>query len=333
MRTAQSRFYSALTVVQLKAELKARGVKRTGRKAILVQALADALNVASAGPTEDFPTETSAHKGKEPVSTISASGVPIAVAEEVTHRIPGPFDRSNGAALDNEPIMDAELAMSQSSADGEALDGKEVKEEGSAGEEVTDLSSSRVNEVPDSARKKDVSEGFNRARKLQAVPGTSSPREMPRLPPPTDEMKKKWVIQDLMERRNLRFSLEEALDAEKLASGPIPESDMYAVFSSAAIRPWDGPHAHRAEIHVVVLLSDVMGWEDEYTRSAADQIADVCDAIVLVPDMFRGRPWSTEQPEEGYEEWRASHDPVNFVCHREIIAAIFCHDFRVSFRG
>lgn len=140
-------------------------------------------------------------------------------------------------------------------------------------------------------------------------------------PPPTDDMERRNVIQDLMERRNMKFNLEEAFNPDSYAnSEPAPEGDMYAVFTNKAVRPWDGPHADRAETHLVVLLSDVMGWEDPYTRNVADQVAEICDAIVLVPDIFRGRPWALDQQQDGYEAWRASHDPVGGGYARVILS-------------
>ena len=136
-------------------------------------------------------------------------------------------------------------------------------------------------------------------------PPPPPPQQQQQLPGPTEDMRKKSIIMDLLERRTTTFELEEGLQPAL-----VPRSDVYVVSTKKALRPWDGPHADRAETHVVVLLTDVFGWGDPFTRNTADEIAEICDAIVVVPDMFRKRPWTHEQPEEEYEAWRESHDPV-----------------------
>lgn len=145
------------------------------------------------------------------------------------------------------------------------------------------------------------------ARGADSVGRGASPTTPPQrqLPGPTEDMRKKAIIMDLLERVDTTFELEEGLQPAL-----VPRGDVYVVSSKKALRPWDGPHADRAETRVVVLLTDVFGCRDSFTRSTADEIAEICDAIVVVPDMFRNRPWTHEQPEEEYEAWRDSHDPV-----------------------
>ncbi|XP_026455546.1 carboxymethylenebutenolidase homolog [Papaver somniferum] len=54
----------------------------------------------------------------------------------------------------------------------------------------------------------------------------------------------------------------------------------------------------------VLLLSDVFGFEDSATRDFAYRVA--CNGYnVLVPDLFRGNPWSKHRPKDDYENWRA----------------------------
>ncbi|CAH8386353.1 unnamed protein product [Eruca vesicaria subsp. sativa] len=58
----------------------------------------------------------------------------------------------------------------------------------------------------------------------------------------------------------------------------------------------------------LLLLSDVFGFQDSSTRDFAYRIA--CNGYnVLVPDLFRGDPWSKNRPESQYEEWRGGHEP------------------------
>lgn len=246
-------FSVVLTVKQLKSYLKAHNLKRTGRKAELVQLLAESLGIPIESRTDALTEETtSAWQETEKVAPTEL--LPVAEKNiEKTRR---------GKLRFPELVVDAEMARSE-----------------------------------------DTSEPI-----LDSPLSSSS---LSLLPPPTDDMERRKVIQDLMERRQTTFNLEEAFNPDSYTnSEPAPEGDMYAVFTNKAMRPWDGPHPDRAETHLVVVLSDVMGWEDPYTRNVADQVAEICDAIVLVPDIFRGRPWALDQPQDGYEAWRASHDPV-----------------------
>lgn len=58
----------------------------------------------------------------------------------------------------------------------------------------------------------------------------------------------------------------------------------------------------------LLLLSDVFGFQDSATRDFAYRVA--CNGYnVLVPDLFRGDPWSKNRPKSEYEEWRRGHDP------------------------
>lgn len=49
---------------------------------------------------------------------------------------------------------------------------------------------------------------------------------------------------------------------------------------------------------VVVVLSDESGWRSKATRVFADEIAFANQAIVIVPDIFRGNPWSSMKNED-----------------------------------
>ncbi|XP_010461309.1 PREDICTED: carboxymethylenebutenolidase homolog [Camelina sativa] len=58
----------------------------------------------------------------------------------------------------------------------------------------------------------------------------------------------------------------------------------------------------------LLLLSDVFGFQDSATRDFAYRVA--CNGYnVLVPDLFRGDPWSKNRPKSEYEEWRRKQDP------------------------
>jgi dienelactone hydrolase len=76
-----------------------------------------------------------------------------------------------------------------------------------------------------------------------------------------------------------------------------------------------GAQLSASEVQGVLLLSDVAGPFTQYTQTLADKIAFECQpVVVLVPDLFRGKPWTmindtSSRNEDGlsYEEWRSMH--------------------------
>ncbi|XP_031390599.1 carboxymethylenebutenolidase homolog [Punica granatum] len=58
----------------------------------------------------------------------------------------------------------------------------------------------------------------------------------------------------------------------------------------------------------ILLLSDIFGFEDSFTRDFAYRVA--CNGYnVLVPDLFRGDPWRKDRPSSTFEQWISSHYP------------------------
>lgn len=304
----------ALTVVHLKKELKERGLKQVGNKEDLVRRLADALLTTQSAERVGAslnPADGSAQVSRGQANTVPARS-PLVEAEEVLGDFPADTP-SIASAVTGETIMDAELASSPALSDAEMAGRADENDVHGLGMDEDDYSSSSPfgDELDDPVRAGNVPDGFQQVRQEktddeEGLNGGSPLPSVPLLGSATEDMKKRRVIMDQLERREARFELKDDID-----SGLLPRGDVYVVSTKKALRPWDGPHADRAETHVVVLLSDVFGWEDSFTRNAADQIADVCDSIVLVPDMFRKQPWDNERPDQEYEAWRASHDPVS----------------------
>ncbi|CAI0396588.1 unnamed protein product [Linum tenue] len=59
----------------------------------------------------------------------------------------------------------------------------------------------------------------------------------------------------------------------------------------------------------ILLLSDIFGFEDSATRDFAYRVA--CNGYnVLVPDLFRGDPWSKDRPANELEPWLLTHNPT-----------------------
>ncbi|KAK4284970.1 hypothetical protein QN277_001728 [Acacia crassicarpa] len=62
----------------------------------------------------------------------------------------------------------------------------------------------------------------------------------------------------------------------------------------------------------ILLLSDIFGFEDSSTRDFAYRIA--CNGYnILVPDLFRGNPWSKDRPKAMFEEWIAAQSRERVV--------------------
>ncbi|CAI8595716.1 unnamed protein product [Vicia faba] len=58
----------------------------------------------------------------------------------------------------------------------------------------------------------------------------------------------------------------------------------------------------------LLLLSDIYGFQDSFTRDFAYRVA--CNGFnILVPDLFRGDPWTKDQPNTLFEQWIARHNP------------------------
>lgn len=106
-----------------------------------------------------------------------------------------------------------------------------------------------------------------------------------------------------------------------------------------------GAQMSSTEVQGVLLLSDVYGPFTENTQALADKIAFECQpVVVLVPDLFRGRPWTlnatvnedeedgVERNEDGksYEEWRAMHPDKRVDVDIRAAAAVLRERYAVA---
>ena len=78
-----------------------------------------------------------------------------------------------------------------------------------------------------------------------------------------------------------------------------------------------GAQLSAQEVKGVLLLTDVCGPFTTHTTALAEKIAFECQpAIVMVPDLFRGDPWTGKSTDElnsrgqTYEQWRSTHDEI-----------------------
>ncbi|KAL7443586.1 hypothetical protein ACHAXH_005956 [Discostella pseudostelligera] len=103
-----------------------------------------------------------------------------------------------------------------------------------------------------------------------------------------------------------------------------------------------GAQLSSAEVQGVLLLSDVYGPFTENTRALADKIAFECQpVVVLAPDLFRGRPWSSDTTVDGdgverdrdgktFEEWRSTHPERRVDVDIRAAAAVLRERYAVS---
>ncbi len=103
-----------------------------------------------------------------------------------------------------------------------------------------------------------------------------------------------------------------------------------------------GAQLSSAEVQGVLLLSDVYGPFTDNTRALADKIAFECQpVVVLAPDLFRGRPWSSDITVDGdgvekdsdgktFEEWRAMHPERRVDVDIRASAAVLRERYAVS---
>ncbi len=97
----------------------------------------------------------------------------------------------------------------------------------------------------------------------------------------------------------------------KFTTADSSEVDAYIVSTKRAAREWEGEFKERDETHVVIVMSDSFGYKDPNTRAVADEVAFICNTVVVVPDLFRGQPWigsssSRDHHSADYESWRVN---------------------------
>ena len=79
----------------------------------------------------------------------------------------------------------------------------------------------------------------------------------------------------------------------------------------------------------VFLLSDVFGFEDSGTRDFVYRLS--CNGYnVLLPDLYRGEPWSKDRPRSEFEEWRRKHRPQRVASDIDIFAKWILDEFSAA---
>ena len=124
----------------------------------------------------------------------------------------------------------------------------------------------------------------------------------------------------------------------------VDEGDEFGIYSKVIDRDvsdWGkytqtGAQLSASEVQGVLLLSDVFGAFADDTRALAEKIAFECQpVVVMVPDLFRGDPWvgnpsETNPKGQTYEKWRAQHSDLRVSIDIRAAAACLRERYGVS---
>jgi len=157
-----------------------------------------------------------------------------------------------------------------------------------------------------------------------------------------------YAIQSKRELESKRGLTQTMLDNDDFETGqedPTDEQskDLYSTverdYGDWGVYTPTGAQLSSTEVQGVLLLSDVYGAFTDNTQTLADKIAFECQpVVVIVPDMFRGDPWSEERVNDSddverqtlYEEWRAKHPEYRVDIDIRASASVLRERYAVS---
>jgi dienelactone hydrolase len=150
-----------------------------------------------------------------------------------------------------------------------------------------------------------------------------------------DQLQEIQVKREKAAKRPMRFEEVEGLDEGD-------ETGLYEHILDRDFTDWGkytltGAQLSAQEVQGVLLLSDVSGISDDM-KALAEKIAFECQPIVvMVPDLFRGKPWKEDLTTPGfndegldYEQWRGTHSDVRVNVDIRAAAASLREQFGVS---
>ena len=320
------RHVEAMTVNQLKQQLRLRGLKVSGKKAELV----DRLVGSTSSP---YPLNQEIVKDEKVLSK----------ARE--------FARENGKELidiqeylEEEDQGKATKSMKDPEKDEEEEDFNESKEPETWGSEariVDDYEGRQV--VVDSISRSIVEFRGSNQTYVQAFVAASRDALKPFLAGGINNNQTKTPAeQRLLEIQTKRE--EAARQPVRFDQEGVDEGDETGIFVKVMDREvsdWGkytqtGAQLSASEVQGVLFLSDVFGAFSDDTRALAEKIAFECQpVVVMVPDLFRGNPWIGETTNlnssgQTYEEWRAQHSDLRVSVDIRAAAACLRERYGVS---
>jgi hypothetical protein len=339
-----------MTVTQLKQQLRLRGKKTSGKKTELIDRLLDKRVVYADVSSDDDATDalesqdsvaSVSEKNAKRIAEAKARGADIVdVTDFVEAEEVGKSFRSSNKNRDDIIDVEAEDKKEDKSPEVWGEDARIVEDyEGRS--IVVDGLSRTVIEYKGSndtivqayvVGSREALAKFLRGGQ-QDNNSTTTAKKYASLEEQVYEIQRKREVENM--RKLPRDELLEGADDEELEPIARDPGD-WGVWTPT------GAQLSAAEVQGVLLLSDVYGSFTENTQALADKIAFECQpVVVIVPDLFRGRPW-TKSPTVGndgvernefrqsYEEWRTSHPERRVDVDIRAAAAVLRERYDVS---
>jgi dienelactone hydrolase len=153
---------------------------------------------------------------------------------------------------------------------------------------------------------------------------------------PEERLRELQTKREQAAKRPVRFEEDEGID-EGDETG-LYENVLHRDESDWGKYTLTGAQISALEVQGVLLLSDVYGAFAEDTKALAEKIAFECQpVVVMIPDLFRGNPWKEDSTTPGfneqgqdYEEWRAMHSDLRVSIDIRAAAAVLREQYGVS---
>ena len=311
--TSRAALSQAFTVAQLQQQLRLRGCPVSGRKAILVDRLWKAM-----GGSEDVEEETPTTRIITP-EIVNVTDF-VDPKDQGKHVITKPL---NAAEEEEEDIVKED----ETSKDEPEIWGAPARRM-----LADDVEDHRV--VIDTVTRSYVTFGGSNQTDVAAI--VIATREALRHGT-TTSLHKNATTPEAMEQRLYDLQRQREAAAKKpwspIDDEGVDEGDEIGIFDNVLDREvsdWGKYTVAGAQLSAqqavqgVILLPDVYGMESEDILALAETIAFECQpAIIMIPDIFRGNPWSGPiESMDDYEAWRNCHNELRVSV--DIRAAAAC---------
>ncbi|KAL7581026.1 hypothetical protein ACA910_005832 [Epithemia clementina (nom. ined.)] len=336
-----------LTITQLKQQLRLRGLKVSGRKAELVERFLQHQSSNSAYSQSRFINSSTDAEYRESSSIKEDSKAGIFAQEHGKELVDvsdfvEPEDRGKStktwkSSIDEDEDEDEDDLEGNGNSDPEVW--------GAEARMVDDYEGGRI--VIDCLSRSTVEfQGSNQsfvqayvvasrdALKPYLAGGKSPSKNATRADTPAEQR-----LRDIQTRREQAAKRPIRFDDNGLDEGDetgIYNDVIHRDFSDWGVYTATGAQLSATEVQGVLLLSDVYGAFSDDTRALAEKIAFECQpVVVMVPDLFRGQPWTgptseTNDQGETYEEWRAKHSDLRVNIDIRAAAACLRERYGVS---
>eukprot|EP00980_Cylindrotheca_fusiformis_P001628 scaffold368_cov125-Cylindrotheca_fusiformis.AAC.6 len=343
----------ALTIPQLKQQLRLRGLKVSGKKQQLVDRLLDNDKKEAADmstmdpeimssssqpqPPQPPPSKSKARKmaeerGKEFID-VTAYLDDDETGKSVKSSLPSPAQKG---ALDDEedanPISSDPEVWGNDARIVDDLEGRSPVVDGMSRTIVEYKGSNQTMVQAYVVASRDALKGF-----LAGGGGANRTKATTVNEDPEQTLREIQIQREQAAKRPVRMGDDdEAVD----------EGDETGIFSNILHRDFSdwgkytltGAQLSAQEVQGVLLLSDVYGPYTDDTKALAEKIAFECQpVVVMVPDLFRGSPWKEDQTTPGfnengqdYEEWREEHSDLRVSVDIRAAAAVLREQYGVS---